>query len=126
MKTALFALVMSLSLIGCSSTDSISSQNRQNMTGLYTGMPRQNVLASMGTNTIRSADGRLINNPYRTEIYRSPRHEFELLLYFTAENRRGDGITNDDLTPLVIMDGKLDGWGWSYWNTLVQKYELRL
>ncbi len=41
--------------------------------------------------------------------------------------KKADGaITDDELTPIVILDGKLDGWGWSYWNNLVQKYEVRL
>ena len=26
----------------------------------------------------------------------------------------------------IILDEKLDGWGWSYWNNLIQKYELRV
>jgi len=126
MKFAIIAIVMSICLVGCSSMDSIRTQNRQNMVGLSTGMSKQDVLAVMGTNTIRSAEGGLINNPYRTHIYRSPRHEFELLLYYTDENGHDDVITDEALTPLVIMDGKLDGWGWSYWNALVQKYDLLL
>lgn len=106
--------------------DSIRTENRHRMAGLSTGMSRRDVLSVMGTNTIRSAEGRLISNPYRTKLYRTPRHEFELLLYYTDENSYHDAITDEELTPLVIMDGKLDGWGWSHWNALVQKYDLHL
>ena len=126
MKVAIIAVIMSLSLAGCSSMDSIRTENRQRMAGLSSGMSRHDVLAVMGTKTIRSAEGRLISNPYRTKLYRTPRHEFELLLYYTDENLYHEVITDEELTPLVIMDGKLDGWGWSHWNALVQKYDLYL
>ncbi len=79
-------------------------------------MSRDQVLTVMGTRTIKSEDEE-ITNPYRTEMYRSQGHTFELLLYYTDVKRRDGAITDDELTPLVIMDGKLD---------LVQKYELRI
>jgi len=35
----------------------------------------------------------------------------------SVKNSRDDDITEDDLTPLVIMDGKLDWWRNSYFRT---------
>ena len=126
MKFAFLAVFVCLGLAGCSSMESIRTENRHRMAGLYTGMSRHEALAVMGTTTIRSSEGRLISNPYRTKLYRVPRHEFELLLYYTDENTYHDAITDEELTPLVIMDGKLDGWGWSHWKALWQKYDLPL
>jgi len=80
----------------------------------------------MGTQTIMSEDGGQINNPYRSEMYKSGGHVFEILFYYTDMKRADGAITDDELTPLVMMDGKLDGWGWSYWNGLIQKYEFRV
>jgi hypothetical protein len=60
------------------------------------------------------------------EMYKSQGHVFELLLYYTDIKRRDGAITDDELTPLVILDGKLDGWGWSYWQDIVQKFEIRM
>ena len=93
---------------------------------LSPGISKQEVLTAMGTKKITSEYGQIINNPYRTELYRHQGHAFELLLYYTDLKRRDGAITDDELTPLVILDGKLDGWGWSYWDGLVQKYELRV
>ncbi|MGH2567164.1 MAG: DUF3192 domain-containing protein [Bacteroidota bacterium] len=125
MRTSIIGVLMSLLLTGCASLDAIRSQNRQNLMSLSPGMSKQEVLAVMGTKTIMSEDGQ-INNPYRSEMYNSQGHAFELLLYYTDKKRADGAITDDELTPLVMMDGKLDGWGWSYWNGLVQKYELRV
>jgi hypothetical protein len=44
-------------------------------------------------------------------MYKSQRHTFELLLYYTNKKLADGAITDDELTPLVVMDGKLDGWG---------------
>ncbi len=81
----------------------------------------------MGTKTIRADDtGTVITNPYRNEMYRSSGHVFELLLYYTDIQKADGAITDDELTPLIVKDGKLDGWGWSYWNDIVKKYEIRV
>jgi hypothetical protein len=125
MRIAVLGILMSVFLFGCVSLDTIRSQNRQNLMRLSPGLSKQEVLVVMGTKTIMSEDGE-INNPYRTEMHRSQGRTFELLLYYTDKKRADGAITDDELTPLVIMDGKLDGWGWSYWDGLVQKYELRV
>lgn len=79
----------------------------------------------MGTSPGISTKG-MFKNPYRIEKHRSNRHVLELLFYCTDISKQGKFITDTELTPLVLMDGKLDGWGWQYWNKLVlllQKYE---
>jgi Protein of unknown function (DUF3192). len=118
-------VLIGLLLAGCVSLDAIRAENRQRLMNLSTGMTKSEVLAVMETKILTSENGQ-INNPYRTEMYRSQGHTFELLLYYTDKKRADGAITDDELTPLVIMDGKLDGWGWSYWDGLVQKYELRV
>lgn len=125
MRLVFSGVLIGLLLVGCVSLDAIRAENRQRLMNLSTGMTKSEVLAVMGTKTIMSEDGQ-INNPYRTEMYRSQGHTFELLLYYTDKKRADGAITDDELTPLVIMDGKLDGWGWSYWDGLIQKYELRV
>ena len=88
-------------------------------------MSKQDVLGKMGTKTV-GAQNTVVTNPYRTEMYRSNGHVFELLLYYTDIKKSDGAITDDELTPLIIMDGKLDGWGWSYWNNVIKKYEIRV
>ena len=79
----------------------------------------------MGTETV-SAEGSVITNPYRTELYRSGTHTFELVLYYTDIKKADGAITDDELTPIVLVDGIVDGWGWSYWDAVVKKYEIRV
>lgn len=92
---------------------------------LSPGMSKGDVLNTMGTETITTTAD-TITNPYRTELYRAGGHVFELLLYYTDIKARDGAITDDELTPLIIKDGKLDGWGWSYWDDVVSKYEIRV
>ncbi|MEI7706962.1 MAG: DUF3192 domain-containing protein [Chlorobium sp.] len=161
MKILVPAIIMSLSIAGCTSVESINSQdgsqnssengskiasltsgsqkkaplriqngstsaqNKKNLMRLCPGMSRQKVLAIMGIAPGISTQG-MFKNPYRIEKYRSKRHVFELLIYCTDISSNSRSITNAELTPLVLMDGKLDGWGWPYWNKIVnllKKYE---
>jgi len=80
----------------------------------------------MGTETIKSEEGDKITNPYRTEMHRNGKDVFEVLLYYTDVKKTDGAITDDELTPIVLLNGQVDGWGWSYWENLVQKYELRV
>ena len=118
-------LVVSILISGCTSLSEIRADNRQKLTGLSIGMSKQDVLGKMGTKTV-GAQNTVVTNPYRTEMYRSNGHVFELLLYYTDIKKSDGAITDDELTPLIIMDGKLDGWGWSYWNNVIKKYEIRV
>ncbi|TXH48363.1 MAG: DUF3192 domain-containing protein [Cellvibrionales bacterium] len=119
-----FFLIMALS--GCVSTSEIRAENRQKLTSLSPGMSKEEILSIMGTKTIKADTGVVVTNPYRTEMYKSNGHAFELLLYYTDIQKADGAITDDELTPLVMKDGKLDGWGWSYWNDIVKKYEIRI
>ena len=59
-------------------------------------------------------------------MYRTDDSVFELLLYYTDIKKADGAITDDELTPIVLKDGRVDGWGWSYWNNVIQKYEIRV
>ena len=122
---SVFIATLVLLIAGCS-LGHIRGQNRERLLELSPGMTRHEVLSVMGTEKILTDDFDSITNPYRTELYRSGGNTFELLLYYTDKKRVDGAITDDELTPLVIMDGKLDGWGWSYWDSLLQKYEIRV
>ncbi|NHZ86726.1 MAG: DUF3192 domain-containing protein [Planctomycetia bacterium] len=125
-RNAFIVLIVSAFLTSCVSTSQIRAENRQKLLRLSAGMSKQEVLGVMGTSTITAGDGTVVTNPYRTEMYRSNGHVFELLLYYTDIQKSDGAITDDELTPLVVMNDKLDGWGWSYWNDIVKKYEIRV
>lgn len=119
-------LLVSSILTACVSTSQIRADNRKKLLSLSAGMTEQEVLNLMGTKTIKADNGTVITNPYRTEMHQSNGHVFKLLLYYTDIQKNDGAITDDELTPLVVVDGKLDGWGWSYWNNLIEKYEIRV
>ena len=52
------------------------------------------------------------------------RSDVELLFYYTGTNIRDEAVSDDDLTPLVIENGLLVGWGWTYLDQNVQEYRL--
>jgi hypothetical protein len=119
------AILITILLFGCASPSGIRSDNRLNIMKLSPGMDRSEVTSIMGTNSFSTIAGK-ITNPYRSEMYREQGRVIEVLMYYTDIKAADDAITDDELTPIVIVDGKLDGWGWSYWQSMVQKYEIRV
>jgi len=115
-------LVVSLTVLsGCSGLSQVRADNREKLNDLSAGMSKQEVLDTMGTERIE-AQGSVITNPYRTEMHRSHGHTIELLLYYTDIQKQDGAITDNELTPLVVIDGELDGWGWSHWKDVKNKY----
>jgi hypothetical protein len=122
MRTPLLVLL----LAGCATLDSVRATNRSHLNTLMLGMTREQALAVMGTGTTRTRDGGRITNPYRSESYEAQGQRIDVLFYYTDLKARDAAITDDELTPIVLVDGKVDGWGWSYWQALVQRYEIRV
>lgn len=101
-------------------------------------MTKAEVLNVMGTKTVNAGSGTVgaltlgiprgqrITNPWRVEAYEAGGSALEVLYYYTDVKRQDGAITDDELTPLVLKDGSLDGWGWSYLNDVAAKYEIRL
>lgn len=116
-------ILLLIFMTGCQSINAVRSQNRERLMNLSPGMTKNQVLSIMGVNNVWATK---INNPYRTEFYRKNGHTFEVLLYYTDLKSLDGAITDDELTPIIILDGKLDGWGWTYWESLIQKYEIRI
>lgn len=121
LKNIFVIVSVCLMVTSCASTNQIRADNRNKLLSLSAGMSKIDVLKTMGTKTQTSSDGTVITNPYRTEMYRSNDKTFELMLYYTDTKKSDGAITDDELTPLVIIDGKLDGWGWSYWDMVILK-----
>ena len=83
----------------------------------------------MGTTPMQVHDSEqmsTVNNPNRTEMHNAETVRIEIIYYYTDIKKADGAITDDELTPLVLKDGVLDGWGWSYLNDTAAKYEIRL
>lgn len=108
-KIIIISLFLAALVIGC------EEENRKNLNKLEVGMTRGQVIDIMG-------------NPYRREA----QDNTEWLLYRT-ESKINDGhygIQNRPesgwLTPLVLEDGKLRGWGNNFWVTEEQKIGVKI
>lgn len=122
MRLILMAIATISVLIGCAAPQEVfTSRNRERLMGLTVGMSRDEVLGVMGTKGFQD-----IGNPYRTEMYNADGHQYQLLLYYTEGYAWDRPFEDEQLTPVVIKDGVLDGWGWSYWYALAERYELRI
>ena len=96
-------------------------------------MTNDEVLALMGTATVRTRERTdiiptlTVSNPYRTETMLSKNGEtFVILFYLTDLKKDDDAITDDELEPIVMREGRVIGWGWSFLDQAVQKYEIRV
>jgi len=124
MLVRLLVIVSFLAVLsGCSGLSEVRAGNREKLSDLSVGMSRQEILHTMGTETLE-AQGSVITNPYRTEMHRAHGHAIELLLYYTDIQKADGAITDNELTPLVVIDGQLDGWGWSHWNDVRTKFDI--
>ena len=131
-------LFCGLMLPGCASMEGVRAKNRESLVRLSRGMTKPEVLNAMGTKSIKTGGGTLgmltlglppgqkVTNPWRVEMYEAGGSNWEILFYYTDVKRRDGAITDDELTPLVLKDGKLDGWGWTYLTDVAGKYEIRL
>ena len=133
-----FVLVLCLLLAGCATTMSdIITPNREGLLKLSIGMTKEEVMSVMpkgkgtvvpfaGPYTGLIGRGVTINNPYRSEILQGKDKTFEVIYYVTDIKTSESVVTDDDLTPLIFDNGKLIGWGWSFFKDNVQKYEIRI
>jgi len=143
MKRLIPLFVMAILMSGCASLghlDKLSAENRQNILSLNIGMSKQEALRIMGNNTAtdKYANWEKVTagNPYKSEILQGENKTFEVIYYLTESKHQkvvdsfgwsqADPVTDDELTPLIFDDGTLIGWGRSFLNENINKYEVRV
>ncbi len=127
--------------------------NRAGIGRLQAGMSRDEVIAIMGTRTLTSPLGTEAGGPGRTErdtlgvtqvqiplgstapalynpmrsgIWEADAGTFEVLFYY-ARLVADDGVVSDDeLEPIVLLDGYLVGVGWDYWKQVARDSNLSI
>jgi len=119
MRTALLICILgALTWVGCTSVDTVASINRSRLSQLSKGMSKAQVLKIMGTDTLRSEASQGISNPWRRESFQDHSGRFfEIIYYYTTVRNRDGIVSEDELTPIILMNGKLLGWG----NTLLAR-----
>ena len=133
MKSIVLMLILGAVVSGCgtvSSPDgsrSIStfggfiSQNRQNIARLEYGMTKAQVHETMGMASIRD-----YANPYSSNLYRRDNGDVVEVLSYWTDGSYQDGISDDDLTPVVLVNNSVIGWGRTFFGDYVQKMEIKI
>jgi hypothetical protein len=129
--------------------ETVRSHNRERLNNLTVGMAKAEVLEAMGSESVQTYKksalpskkgskeisreiralyrSERINNPFRIETSQTADGVFiEILLYYTDILTVDGAITDDELTPVVIENGVLVGWGWVFLDQNVQKYRIEL
>lgn len=118
-------------------------QNRSNIERLVIGMPRDQVVSIMGTaalprplgtegsgqvrterdslgvtrvQVLTRSSAPALYNPMRTGTYEAGGHAWEVLFYYVRLIEDDGVVSDDELEPVVLRDGRLAGVGWSYWE----------
>ena len=63
---------------------------------------------------LRCIKSELIPSPYRAQTLESEGGRYEMLFYYTGGMSPSGRITLQQLTPVLIGDGRLAGWGWDH------------
>jgi len=87
---------------------------------LQPGMTPEQVVEHIGP----SSNSR-VPNPVRSEVYPAGDDTFRAFFFYTGTGYVYS-IVDSDLMPVVFKNERLDGWGWSYWNSTVTQYNIRI
>ena len=90
---------------------------------LEPGMSKSQVLEKMGTK-----NALYINNPYLVSLFSIKEDHVTIIYYFTRNpyERYDARPTFERLTPLVLLNGKLIGWGEEALRRAEAKYDLTI
>lgn len=131
----LLSVIVAAICIGCagaaSQVDMFRNQNRSALASLSVGISRDSVVRIFGDDdlTVRwgaLGDTETYTQPYRTETLAGTKGTLLVYFYYTDRKAADGAITDDELTPVVFDNDRLIGWGWSFLDSSIQKYEIRV
>lgn len=118
-RYGILVLLAGLAAVACApGFERVQSESRAKLYKLEPGMTRVQVLEAMGTEPMEYNKGMFqtgaIPQPWDAEEHVLGGESVEIL-YYVTDIRTADGeISDDELTPLVLVEGKLAGWGWPF------------
>ena len=108
------------SFFGLRDFSAVSRANNVRIMTLQRGMTPEQVSEHMGP----SYNDHL-SNPVRIEMYTANNDTFRAFFFYIAPHFGPvGGITDRDLMPVVFKNEILDGWGWLYWQSMAEQYNL--
>lgn len=145
------AVLLAAVTVACTSAINFREENRRTLQELRVGMDRSEVLDLMGVGEHRQftgsetrgpvgtgrdtmgvmsvqipvgGDAPVLYDPHRSEVYEGDDSTWEVLYYYTHVTRDDGLVTEDELTPIVLRDGIVTGWGWTHWAAQNSRHEL--
>jgi hypothetical protein len=130
-------LLWSITLTGCSTLfmdplEQLRAANKRNLEHVAVGYTRLEVESIMGKahaggGLPEVAFGRVqylrATNPMREEDVRGEDGvDYHVLFYYTDLRTKDDRITDDELSPVVLRDGKVVGVGYAFLGPRVPRY----
>ena len=97
----------------------VRTMNKERLSELEIGMSKDEVLIIMGTKRFSIESSPFtIENPFRIEVQSSDKNIYRVLYYYTDLVKADGFITDDELTPVILKNNKLVGWGRDVWDRL--------
>lgn len=62
--------------------------------------------------------------PHRSESYLLDGKFWEIFYYPRGEAADADSIAWREMSPVVLADGKVAGWGWDYWEREAERMNI--
>jgi hypothetical protein len=89
---------------------------------LAAGIPRDSALKVMQTSS-NGPDS--LSNVHERGMYLTDGQLIEVLLYPRGSDpKRTEKLEDKQLTPLVLRDGKVVGWGWKVWDSVATAHKI--
>ena len=121
-----------LALLFCSNVNSdtvftpreIRTMNKEKLNKLEVGMSEKVVLMIMGSKTFKiESSPFIVENPFKTEVYSNDVDIYKILYFYTDLVKTDGFITDDELTPIILKNNELVGWGREIWKKLTSNLE---
>ena len=120
-------LFMSASCASKTAYQDAVSANRNNIQQLQLGMSGAGVARVMGEGELVSYRRIRLSNPWRSEAFilkDEGKTRVRILYYLTEPQRRWRTAGDGELTPVVLENDQVVGWGWSYLRRNMDRYAI--
>ena len=102
----------------------VRSMNKENLKKLEIGMKENVVLMIMESQIIKIESAPFtIENPFKIEVYSDEANVYKIFYFYTDLIKSDGFITDEELTPVILKNNKLIGWGRDVWKKLVKAEE---
>jgi hypothetical protein len=99
------------------------AQNQQGLQELRLGMSRSEVFEIMGNGEVIRYKRIYFIDPWRSESFQLADGTDVLIVFYLTQPSRRYGMPQDGaLTPIVLENGAIKGWGWSYLRRNTDRY----